>query len=698
MIILDHSTYDERSIAGNLGAPEYSYWFVRKAFRAMLGRFGALVSVADVERDVDPIYRSARANGMDCVLFSFNPPQYAPIALECPVVPVFAWEFDTIPDESWNANPLEDWRVPLGGVAAAITHCASAVDAVRRTMGEFYPIWSIPAPVSSAAAARFGTARAVQSGAVLTVEGGLAIDLAAIDLALFRGGRAFADGQRAVALLRRIVDDPDRAPQAIRLDGVVYTAVFNPADGRKNWDDMTGGFVWAFRDRPDATLVIKVTHSDIVESVFQIVEHIARLGPFACRIIVIHGLLSEASYATLVEATSYCVNTSQGEGQCLPLMEFMAAGRPAVTPVHTAMSDYASPANAFVVPSFRRPGFWPHDERHAMRCLRFDVAFDGVVRAFRESFRVARALPERYRAMSVAAAASLAGFCSDEVVAARLADLFRHIGLRSGAGGAVAPPVPAPVDPYSMGLHDAELSGWYNKGTGELAPGFAIDAGDVVADIGCGDGGPIMFCAGRGAHLILCDADGARLDRTVEIVRDSPARQVDGHVADAAALPLPDGVATRVVCMEVLEHVDALDVVMAELVRIGRPGARYLISVPGTRSEHIQKRIGPAFQFEAPNHIRIFEEGELRALAERAGLVVEHGGGYGFFWSMLLAIFWQTGVPLGTSHPLLETWARFWSDMLAGRDGHAIKREFDEIAPRVQMIVARKPAEVRTPT
>lgn len=690
MIILDHSTYDERSIAENLGAPEYSYWFVRKAFRPLLARFGALVSVADVERETDPIHRSARANGMASVLFSFNPPQYTPIGLDCPVVPVFAWEFDTIPDESWNANPLEDWRVPLGRVAAAITHCSAAVRAVRRTMGEAYPIWSIPAPVATAAAARFGAARPVQDGTTLTVEGGLAIDLGAIDLSLFRAGRAFTDGQRAVSLLRRIVGDRDRPAQTIRLDGVVYTAVFNPADGRKNWDDMTGGFVWAFRDRPDATLVIKVTHADIVDSVFQIIEHIAKLGPFACRIVVIHGLLSEASYAALVESTSYCVNTSQGEGQCLPLMEFMAAGRPAVTPVHTAMCDYASTANAFVVPSSHRPGFWPHDERQALRCLRYEVAFDGLVRAFRESFRVARAEPARYAEMSAAAAAGLDAYCSDAVVSQRLGALLAHIGIQR-TGPALAPPPPPGPDPYDMGLHDSVLSGWYNNDTGELAPGFAVAPEDVVADIGCGDGGPIRFCATREAHLILCDADGARLEATVERIREMPARRLDWHVADAAALPLPDGAATKVVCMEVLEHVEDLDIVMAELVRIGAPGARYLITVPGAKSEHIMKLVGPDSMFEPPNHVRIFEEGALGALVERAGLIVERSEGYGFFWSMLLAIFWQTGVQLGTSHPLLETWAQFWSDMLAGRDGRRIKEAFDAIVPRVQMIVARKP-------
>lgn len=70
-----------------------------------------------------------------------------PADLDIAVVPVFAREFDSIPDEGWNANAFEDWRIPLGRVPAAITHTSYAVDAIRSAMGADYPVWSIPAPV-----------------------------------------------------------------------------------------------------------------------------------------------------------------------------------------------------------------------------------------------------------------------------------------------------------------------------------------------------------------------------------------------------------------------------------------------------------------------------------------------------------------------------------------------------------------------
>ena len=51
-----------------------------------------------------------------------------------------------------------------------------------------------------------------------------------------------------------------------------------------------------------------------------------------------------------------------------------------------------------------------------------------------------------------------------------------------------APPAPAPVDPYMLGLRDAVLSGWFNQETDELFSGFPISAEDTVLDVGCGPG------------------------------------------------------------------------------------------------------------------------------------------------------------------------------------------------------------------
>ena len=694
MIILVHSTYDEASIAVNLGAPEYSYWFVRKAFVPILAEFGSIVPVTD-DDDIDAIWRSAKERGEACVLFAFNPPQYMPLGLSCPVFPVFAWEFNRIPDESWNANPQEDWRIPLRELGLAITHCQSAVDAVRHTMGQDYPAWSIPAPVFSRNRHRRTSARGWQEGIEISLADCVAINVGAIDLELFRPERA-QESARALHLLRRSLIDPARLPQSLSLRGVVYTAVFNPADGRKNWLDLTAGFIWAFRHDHDAVLVLKLTHADLHESVQPILEHVSKLGSFSCRIILIHGMMSDQAYGALVESTSFAVNTSDGEGQCLPLMEYMSAGRPAVAPRHSAMADYVSIDNAFVIDSHERPSFWPHDERQATRCLRHEISFSDFVHQLRESYRVGRGEPDRYAAMSAAAAAALGVFCGDDVVRERLRAVLDHSGMADEAMPAPAADAVAPeereLSSFDLGLHDVMINGWYNKGAGELAPGFPVSADDIVIDVGCGDGGVVGFCAGQGAHIILADIDPDKVAAAANKIDQYGARRVDTHVTDGNPLPVEDGVATRVLCTEVLEHVDDPVQLMSELVRVGKPGALYLISVPGGEQEELQRGIAPDVYFQKPNHIRAFSAEAFEALVESGGLVIEKRMPVSFFWSMWWLFFWQTDLPLGqASHPTLDNWARTWHGVLKGRDGMRIQRKLDEFMPKVRAVIARKP-------
>ncbi len=426
MIILEHSTYDADSIAQNLGSAEYSYWFVRKAFRPLLERFGLVIPVLHPDREVDRIHRAAKAQGIASVFISFNPPHRTLVGLECPTVPVFAWEYDRIPDETWEKDPRNNWADVLSQVPAAITHSRSSVEAVRRSLGADYPIWSIPAPVKNRGVSEAAMAGGLREATEVDLGPCVAVDAGAIDLSLFRGARANSHGVRALGLLELAALGQGQG-RTLNLDGVVYSSVFNPVDERKNWPDMLAGFVVAFRNTPDATLVLKTTHRDIVESALPILSELSLFGPFKCRVIVIHGLLPDTGYGQLIDATSFTVNASQGEGQCLPLMEFMAAGRPAVTPRHTGMLEYVSDDNAFVVASHLRPGFWPHDVRQAIRCMRHEISFADLVRRYRESYAVASFDPARYRRMALAAVRALDGFCADSVMTERMGQVMRYL-------------------------------------------------------------------------------------------------------------------------------------------------------------------------------------------------------------------------------------------------------------------------------
>jgi glycosyltransferase involved in cell wall biosynthesis len=417
MIILVYSETNDGNFQERLGCSEYSYYFVLKEFLPILKQLGMVIPVTNPEWQVDPIYHSAIRHGQSCVFLCFAPPHQTPLGLDCPTIPIFAWEFDTIPTETWLGELRDDWRHGLRRVGRAITHSNFAVGTVRKAMGPDFPIVSIPAPVWDryAAIAQEMRIRPAWRNHRFDFQG-MAVDTRAVDLHQYSPQRA-ADP--------RTEPWPHEVPEGpvsfeIPVDNVIYTSIFNPYDGRKNLFDMVCGFVWALRDREDATLIMKATHYDSRPVLGMVAEDLYKLTPYKCRIILVDGYLDDETYRRLAAASTYVVNTSHGEGQCLPLMEFMSCGKPAISPRHTAMADYIDESNAFVLKSSVEPSFWPHDPRLAYRTQRHRINFETLVAAYRESYRVAKEEPQRYARMSERGIAALERHCSEEVTLQRL--------------------------------------------------------------------------------------------------------------------------------------------------------------------------------------------------------------------------------------------------------------------------------------
>ncbi len=473
-----HSDIGESSIRDKLGRPEYSYYFVLTGLRPVLERMGTVELVRDPETEVDPIFQQCRARGEPCVFLCFAPPNRAPIGLACPTVSVFAWENSAIPTEAWGDEPREDWRVALTAHGRAITLCSFAASAVKAAMGADFPVGVIATPVwDRFAALRARPPSAVIVGAELIVDGividsptlGLSADLlvpprrrdwrseeeedeppdnppgteppvaapepdppaAVVPPPPPRLTLRHRFGLARRQLLRRLrgqAEPPppeERAPGIpLHFDGVVYTAVFGPTDGRKNWHDIVTAFCWAFRDTPDATLILKMVHHRVSDYRDTLILLLSQLSPFACRVVAIQAFLDDAAYRRLIGATSYYVNASLCEGLCLPLMEFMASGTPAIAPRHTAMADYVDAEAAFIVSGTRQYSVWSHDPRQMFRSERYRINWETLLDGFRESYRVAKEEPARYAAMGQAAAERIHRFASEEVVSARLRDFL----------------------------------------------------------------------------------------------------------------------------------------------------------------------------------------------------------------------------------------------------------------------------------
>ncbi|MCU1719257.1 class I SAM-dependent methyltransferase [Pseudomonas sp. 5P_3.1_Bac2] len=249
--------------------------------------------------------------------------------------------------------------------------------------------------------------------------------------------------------------------------------------------------------------------------------------------------------------------------------------------------------------------------------------------------------------------------------------------------------VSIPVDVQEI---DTPLSGWFRQESGELFEGFPITPQDTVLDIGCGNGPYANFCASLGAEIIVADIDADKVAAVEALLKDSAARSVTGLVTDAKPIPLKDASVNRVVAMEVLEHVEDPTQFMSELVRVAKPGSLFLLTVPDPVGEQVQKKLAPPVYFEHPNHIRIFQRDEFEQLVIDAGLIIERRTEYGFYWSIWWFFFWACKQDLSPPwHPLLNSWTSTWNMLLRTPDGPRIKKALDEVMPKSQVIVARKP-------
>jgi SAM-dependent methyltransferase len=176
-----------------------------------------------------------------------------------------------------------------------------------------------------------------------------------------------------------------------------------------------------------------------------------------------------------------------------------------------------------------------------------------------------------------------------------------------------------------------------------------------------------------------------------------PARSFRAILSDSEPLPLPDGLATVVVATEVVEHVRNPRAFMAELARIGAPGARYLISVPHPTSEAVLRQIAPPWYIQEPFHINVFSPDELDGLITEVGLAVEGRYENGFYWSM----HWFLRMAIGMAdpweecppHPALEAWdavAAELGKLACNPRGGQLILHLDHLVPKSQVRLARK--------
>lgn len=247
-----------------------------------------------------------------------------------------------------------------------------------------------------------------------------------------------------------------------------------------------------------------------------------------------------------------------------------------------------------------------------------------------------------------------------------------------------------PAGPWWIGLLDQIRSGWFNKETGELVPGVPVGPNDIVLDLGCGEGNLLEFCANQGSMVIGVENHSPTLEAARKRLETAGDRVTLALATDGSPIPVADDSATVVLCTEVLEHVADPEETVRELIRVGKPNATFVFSVPAAESEALASRQAPTDYFRAPNHIRVFDQAALVGLLEAQGLRVQSVTRLGFFWSVWFTLMWHTGVdPADGRHPLLDLWTATWCELLESPGGAEAKRSLDDALPKTLLVVAQ---------
>ncbi len=92
---------------------------------------------------------------------------------------------------------------------------------------------------------------------------------------------------------------------------------------------------------------------------------------------------------------------------------------------------------------------------------------------------------------------------------------------------------------------------------------------DVVLDVGCGNGSKVEKIRGMGIECYGIDIDKTKFEKSEYLI-----------YADAAAIPFGAKKFTKVICTEVLEHVNNDKQVLSEIARVLKKGGLLYLTTP----------------------------------------------------------------------------------------------------------------------
>jgi glycosyltransferase involved in cell wall biosynthesis len=459
--------YTDEEMGDRIGREAYSYRFVYRAFAPLLERWGHTIEVTQAESRLDYALWRARQQNLEPLHLSFLPLHVTYLTQRAPNLAFPFWEFPDIPNTCFANNPRNDWVRLADRLALIFTASTFTRDAFVRA-GVKTPIQVVPVPV---APAYFATAAWEPGQRIVLacpcyvfpqpeappvpapnpwepaqIHG---LNLKARARTVYKSyvkprlparvDKYLTVALRVVAAVRGARQEDVHIPYPVSptldLPGVVYTMIFNPFDPRKNWQDLLSAYLLALGEQEDATLVLKlvVCPQLAAPALNGMIDYYRTLGiRHRCKLVLVTAYLSDGQMVELAQASTYYVNSARAEGACMPLQDFLAAGRPGITPIHTAMADYFRDDLGFVVASHPEPAYWPHDPEKRLRTRWHRLVWQSLYDQLRSSYQVAKYNQGRYQDLAACGRDRMADFAGPERVWPRLAAALNSVTETGG--------------------------------------------------------------------------------------------------------------------------------------------------------------------------------------------------------------------------------------------------------------------------
>lgn len=192
---------------------------------------------------------------------------------------------------------------------------------------------------------------------------------------------------------------------------------------------------------------------------------------------------------------------------------------------------------------------------------------------------------------------------------------------------------------------------------------FPLQPGDTVLDLGCGEGRHVISAfleqdiTAIGVDLSLRDISVAQ-QRFEDFRQQNKGGGFGLSVANALKLPFADDTFDKVICSEVLEHIDDYEGVLKEINRVLKPGGLFCASVPRSWPERICWYFSDAYHKVEGGHLRIFDARELNTTIQSHGFTYfkrhwAHALHSPFWW--LRCMLWDQQ----ETHWLIQQYHRF---------------------------------------